>query len=207
MIGLVQTPWEIIVLVCLVWGSLANSACPETLFSSRRRLCVHPSHLPSGSRCWCWGQSCNEAWTVLKGELAQMLKMGGLCSTLLFAQTQILHQGEWPVRVPDNWGTWDICLRETSGHPGCCEGPGSYQWAARIIFPTHQVASTAKPLSACSFKLGANWLFAYTHFWRSGEGKWWPLLLCSTVLGAEYRILCKLRKHCHWATSQPCCIH
>lgn len=35
-----------------------------------------------------------------KEELAQMLRMGVLCSTLS-AQTQILHQGERPVRVPE----------------------------------------------------------------------------------------------------------
>lgn len=160
MIRLVQTPCGTTVPAWVwLWGSLAYLVCPETLFPSRMKLSVHPSHLASGSRCWCWGQSCNEAWIVLQREAGPNAQNGRTLQHLPFCPNpDIASRGAACHREfqrNDNLGTWDMCLRETSeciqNQLWTAQALPRSQWTSRIIFPTHQVASSAKYLSAHSF--------------------------------------------------------
>lgn len=159
MIELVQTLCKTIVLACLVWGSLANLACPERLFSSRMKLSVHASHLNSGSRCWCWGQGCNEAWIVLKKGAGTNARNGRTLQHPPFCPNPDIASRGVACKSSREMITGELGTSAWGRHPGIqavVEHPGSYQWAARIMFSTHQVASSAKYLSACSFKQGAN---------------------------------------------------
>lgn len=89
---------RIIMNVC-VWLTQLNL---EHCFLPQWNILSIPAILSSERRSWNWSLSCCEAWIVPeRGASPDSSEGAGLCSTLLSAQTQILHQGVWPGQVPE----------------------------------------------------------------------------------------------------------